>query len=95
MTWPRVCNICTLPRLQFKNDSGAWFDMEDGFPKVDPTDATRIIVRFPRFDQTLVYDPSVSGDSDAGDDSSAANGVRSLSAMLIAMATTAVYATLK
>ena len=68
--------------------------MPDGFPKVDSVDTSRIIVRFPRFDdETLVYDPTVSGVEDGVDDVSAGSRL-SVSAIFIVLTTTAVYAML-
>ena len=63
--------------LQFQKDSGVWADMVDGYPKVDPTNPYRVIVRFPRFTTKLVYDPALTG----------AAGVMSLSAILVTMTT--------
>jgi len=67
--------------------------MPDGFPKVDSVDISRIIVRFPRFDDILVYDPTVSGVEDGEDDVSAGSHL-SVSAILIILTATAVYAML-
>ena len=88
-------NSCLTWVLQFLKDAGAWAEMTEGFPKVDPNDATRFIVRFPRFNETLVYDPTVAGDDDgAADDVAGSSGVSglSVSAILITMATSAICA---
>lgn len=57
------CNVCVFGVTQVNKDSSAdWTDMASGYPKINPQNANQFIVRFPRFDTKLIYDPTVSAE---------------------------------
>jgi hypothetical protein len=71
---------------KYQNETGTWVDMPGGFPKIDSFDASRIIVRFPLFEDKIVYDPTVSEGDDDDDDTS--DGRRfGVSAILVLLTT--------
>ncbi|KAI0225747.1 hypothetical protein LSAT2_023489 [Lamellibrachia satsuma] len=80
---------------KFQKDGGNWTNVVDGYPKVDDSDPSLVIVRFTRFNSSLLYDPTVSAEDEAVDgDSSGAVG-HSVSAIFVTTATALSYALLK
>ena len=89
------CYLILTSVLQFQKDGGNWTNVVDGYPKVDVNDPSLVIVRFTRFNSSLLYDPTVSAEDEAVDgDSSGAVG-HSVSAIFVATATALTYALLK
>jgi len=91
--------------LQYQRD-GVWKDVDSGYPKVDSFYHNLIIVRFPRFNSKLFYDPTVSVESedDVTDDNNGNGGGKggisdsnclSVSAMFVTMTTALTYILLK
>ena len=77
--------------FQLKKDGGSWENMASGYPKMV---GDLFVVRFPRFANTIDYDPTVAGDEDgASGDSGVASGFK-VSVVLTALAAVMAYVAL-
>ena len=88
--------------LQYEADNGNWTDVVEGYPKLDEQDSSLVIVRFARFNSSLLYDPTVSVEDDVEDDvddnndkSGSGSSCLIVSAMFVTMTTALTYILLK